>query len=326
MQNSERSGSGGKRYDAPVGQRQLFTTGEAARLLNISRSTVSRKFDKGILQGKKNPITGERLISYKSLEALIKQHDLHLPPQPAEKKKILLVSSDRLLRLLMQKNFSADERFEIHSVSLGCEALAFCSRENPQLMIIDEELPDMACSVVLKSARQIGPKDQPKTICYTKTGNAENCVTCGCDEIFTKGAMDEDRLLRKVNALMDLSGTEPTVHAFEHHRRWPRVSIDLPAKIGVYPLNEPRLRYHGKATMKNLSHGGAYLSSITMDDGMIPSDPFRLILEVDVSPLKNWRADCKVVRLESDESLGAGVQFLQVSGSNLQKIEAILGD
>ena len=40
---------------------RLLTTGEAADLLRVSRSTVSRRFDKGELRGEVNRITGERM-------------------------------------------------------------------------------------------------------------------------------------------------------------------------------------------------------------------------------------------------------------------------
>lgn len=311
-----------KEEDLPLAKKKFFSTGEAARLLNISRSTVSRKFDNGILQGKKNPITGERLISHKSLEALIKQYDLRLPPQSLEKKRLLVASSDKLLTLLIQKNFSRDDRFEVQKVALGSDAMAYCSKTTPDLVVIDEELPDTSCHTVVKYIKQTVQKAL-KTICYSKTHDAEKCMKCKPDEIFTKGALNEDSLLQKIQALVDLHGRPPYTHAFEHQRRWPRIPVNLPANIGVYPKNEPHLRYFGKATVKNISHGGAFLSSIRMDEGIIPSDPFRLVLEVDTSPLENWRAECKVVRLHSDAAINAGVQFLNVSGADLQKVETM---
>ena len=56
--------------------KQYYTTGEAAELLQISRSTISRKFDRGAFFGKKNPITGERMISRESISAFMNQYDL----------------------------------------------------------------------------------------------------------------------------------------------------------------------------------------------------------------------------------------------------------
>jgi excisionase family DNA binding protein len=70
--------------------KRYYTTGEAADLLNISRSTISRKFDRGVLFGKKNPITGERMISRESIATLMQQFNLPGEALVIEKKRILL--------------------------------------------------------------------------------------------------------------------------------------------------------------------------------------------------------------------------------------------
>jgi len=54
----------------------LYTTGEAviqSRRL-ISRSTISRYFDRRILKGEKNPITGKRMITKESIKRLLKKY------------------------------------------------------------------------------------------------------------------------------------------------------------------------------------------------------------------------------------------------------------
>ena len=56
-------------------KKQGLMTWEVLKMLDgrISLSTVSRYFDKGILSGWKNPITGKRLIDPKSVKALAKK-------------------------------------------------------------------------------------------------------------------------------------------------------------------------------------------------------------------------------------------------------------
>jgi predicted site-specific integrase-resolvase len=51
-----------------------MSTAEAAKRLGISRSTVIRYFDMGILTGEKHPITGWRSVSKESVLALMKKH------------------------------------------------------------------------------------------------------------------------------------------------------------------------------------------------------------------------------------------------------------
>jgi hypothetical protein len=99
--------------------------------------------------------------------------------------------------------------------------------------------------------------------------------------------------------------------------------LRIPLKIGVYPLRTPYRRDSGMATLENVSLGGAYLSEIRLESGVIPCEPFRMMLTSDQEPLRNWRAHCKVVRLQSDGSLVAGVQFTRLPKTSLKMIQTL---
>jgi hypothetical protein len=135
--------------------KDFLSTGEAAKLVEISRSTISRNFDKGIFQGKKNPITGERLISRESLIAFMRQYNLPLDAFSMEKKKILLGTADDNLHSLVQRTFADDERVEIEKVAFGGDVLIRASKTHPDLLIIDEELPDIACAEAIRALRRM---------------------------------------------------------------------------------------------------------------------------------------------------------------------------
>ena len=75
--------------------------------------------------------------------------------------------------------------------------------------------------------------------------------------------------------------------------------------------------------MENISLGGAYLSEIQLEGGVIPCEPFRLLMNSDQEPLKDWRAHGKVVRLQSNGVLTAGVQFTRVPKPSFKMIEAL---
>ena len=51
-------------------RKQGLMTGEAAKMLGVITPTVIRYFNKGILTGWRNPITGRRLIDPESVKAL----------------------------------------------------------------------------------------------------------------------------------------------------------------------------------------------------------------------------------------------------------------
>lgn len=303
---------------------EFLSTGEAAKLVDISRSTISRNFDKGIFQGKKNPITGERFISRESLIAFLKQYNLPFDALVLEKKKILLGTVDDNLFSLVQRILSEDDRVEVERAIFGGDALIRCSKILPDLLIIDEELSDIPSAEVIRSLRRMGELQNLKIFCFTKSGAAEKCMEWGAN-----GALDQQKLNQKdlTKALYSSLGLQEKLaeedQAFKHERRWPRLPMHLPLKIGVYSLRTPYRRQSGVAVMENISLGGAYLSEIQLENGVIPCEPFRLLLSSDQEPLKDWRAHSKVVRLQSNGGLSAGVQFTRVPKASLKMIEAL---
>ena len=144
---------------------KLLSTGEVAQLLNISRSTVSRKFDKGVLFGQKNPITGERMISRESLTSFVEQYNLTLDSLAIEKKKVLIGTSDELLFSLLQNIFSEGKRVQLDRVGFGCDVLIRCSKDHPNLLMIDEALPDIPSTEVIKSLRRLEENKDLKILC-----------------------------------------------------------------------------------------------------------------------------------------------------------------
>ncbi len=303
--------------------KKLLSTGDVAQLLNISRSTVSRKFDKGILFGQKNPITGERLISRESLTSFVEQYNLSLNSLAMEKRKILIGTSDEQLYSVLQKFFPDGRNIQLDRVSFGCDILIRCSKDHPDLLIVDEDLPDIPSAEVIKSLRRLEENKDLKILCCSKSSDTQQCLEWGADEAVARDSL-ENELASKVQPLLNLPEDHaPEAQTYEHQRRWPRFPIRAAAKIGVYRLRTPYAREGGTAMLENISHGGSFLSEIQLEKGTIPSEPFRFLLEVNQPPLLNWKAHCKVVRLQSDGVLSAGVQFMRLSKVNRKMLDAV---
>ncbi len=302
--------------------KEFLTTGEASKLLNISLSTVSRNFDKGVLTGQKNPITGERHISRESLATFMKQYNISTEPLTMGKKRVILGTSDEHFLSFIQKVFLGDQRLLIESMPFGGDVLVRCSKEQPDLLILDEELPDISCSEIIKSIRRMEEQKDLKILCGLRTENTTAFLQLGANEALVKENLDDALLAQKVYSLLDLPEEVPREgDLFEHQRRWPRISINLPAQIGVYNLKSPLHREQGKATLENISLGGAYLTQIRVDNAKIPAEPFRVLVDVDHPPLENWRAHCRVMRLQSNGFVTVGLQFVRLSKANRRKIE-----
>lgn len=304
--------------------KEFLSTGEAAKLVSISRSTISRDFDKGILQGRKNPITGERFISRESLISFLKQYNLPYDALVSEKKRVLLGTADDSFFSLAQRILAEDDRVEIERVVFGGDILTWCSKIRPDLLIVDEELSDIPSAEVIRSLRRMGELQDLKIVCCGKTRSARRCLEWGANEALAKEGLTQEELAQTIYSFLNLPEeiTEED-QAFNHQRRWSRLAIHLPLKVGVYPLRTPYRRNSGTALMENISLGGAYLSGLQLDGGTIPCEPFRVLLASDQEPLKNWRAHCKVVRLQSNGTLAAGVQFTRVPKASMKMIQAL---
>ena len=303
---------------------EFLTTGEAAQLVTISRSTISRNFDKGIFQGKKNPITGERMISRESLINFMKQYNLPVDALAVEKKRILVGTSDDHLYSQLQRILSEDGRVQLERVVFGGDVLVGCSKMRPDLLILDEELSDIPTSEVIRSLRRISDQQDLKILCSAKSRNSRRCLDWGADEVLVTESLGEEEFPKMLYSYLNLPRELPEEDLnFKHQRRWARLALHLPLKIGVYSVRTPYRRDSGLAMMENISVGGAFLSDMKLEGGMIPCEPFRILLESDQEPLKDWKAHGKIVRLQSNGSLTAGVQFTRVPKASLKLIETL---
>src|SRR4030042_3608767 len=111
--------------------KKYYSTGEAAQLLGISRSTISRKFDLGGLSGKKNPITGDRLISRESVESLMRLYNIPLEAFAPKKKRILVGTQGPDFLLLFSRISAQNPYLFIETLSLEAGVLNECIEKCP---------------------------------------------------------------------------------------------------------------------------------------------------------------------------------------------------
>ena len=304
--------------------KEFLTTREAAKLLNISQSTVSRKFDRGVLFGKKNPITGERFVSRESITAFMKKYNLSMEGLALQLYRVLLGTPDDQLASFIQKTFAEDKRIQIERMGFGCDLLIRCSKERSDLLILDEDLPDISTAEVIKSIRRMEEMKDLKILCFSKT-KTNRALEWGADEVLSKEKIEEGPLTRKIYTLLNLSIFRPDQEQiYKHKRRWPRAPINVPAKIRIYRRSSPNLLGDpARTVLENISSGGAYLNDIRLRRRGLPGVPFGFLLEVDHPPFKGLEVHCKVVRLESNGALAAGVQFMNLSQEHQRMVESV---
>ena len=137
-------------------------------MLGISRSTISRKFDLRALSGKKNPITGDRLISRESIEVLMKLYNI--PPEALgpEKKRIFVSTRDDDLFSLLSQTLGRDPYLHIEKLSRETGVLNECIEKRPDLLVIDGTLLDQPWREIIHTLREIEELKNLRILCLAE--------------------------------------------------------------------------------------------------------------------------------------------------------------
>ena len=309
-----------------MNNKSFYTTGEVSELLNISRATVSHKFDEGILKGKKNPITKGRLISRESIIAFAQRYNIQLPiGQPSTgrstQKNVVLLTKDAMVKSLVENAVGADERIHLEVISSGCEALIKSAKESCKMLIIDEEIPDVSPAEIIKALRRTRKESDLKIISCISTDTSDAYLESGANDCYVKNETDQETLRKKLITLLELPDIAAGIsEPYTHKRQWPRINVNLPAEIELYSPEDTEYHQYGTAIIENISRGGAHLSRVQLDKEFIPSKSFRVRVNANEGVLSDWQADAKVVRFECDEYLSISVQFVDLSSQNEEKI------
>lgn len=134
--------------------KELYTTGEASDICQISQQTIIRCFDSGRLEGFKVPGSKFRRIPHKSLIKFMKENNIPLNNICSGKKKVLIVDDDAEIVELMVDVLLRDGRFEVKTASSGYEAGIQTNQFRPDLILLDYMLPDINGNVVCQTIRK----------------------------------------------------------------------------------------------------------------------------------------------------------------------------
>lgn len=301
----------------------FLTTGEAAEILKISRSTVSRRFDQGALTGKVNPITAERMISRESILAFIKQHNLPIDAALVARFHVAMAAAEPTFVEAIEAALGSDERLELSRLSSGAETLILCGRKRPDLLILDDAMRDIEAGAVIQSLRRQYTEEELRVLCCCRHADPEACRSWGASRTLTAAEADDSRQVQE--AVYDLlgvadEGAEADIN-FEHKRLYPRFPTSLPARAGIYAVSDPERCAWGRATVRNISRSGAYLAPVDTQGAPFPGEPFRMLLRIDHPLLKDWYAHCQVMRLKSNGVISAGVQFVDMPKECAEQLE-----
>ena len=134
--------------------KDLFTTGEAAKVCKVSLQTIIKCFDAGRLEGFRIPGSKFRRIPRQNLVKFMKENNIPFDSLESGKKKVLIVDDDAEIVELMADVLIRDGRFDIKTAASGYDAGIMTQQFLPDLILLDYMLPDVNGNVVCETIRK----------------------------------------------------------------------------------------------------------------------------------------------------------------------------
>jgi len=187
--------------------KEVFTTGEAAEVCQVSQQTIIRCFDAGRIRGFRVPGSRFRRIPRDSLVAFMKDNGIPLDRLSSGRSRVLLVDDDAEIVNLFSDALKRDGRFEVRTAMTGYEAGIATQEFNPDLIILDYMLPDINGNVVCKTIRQNPQFAHMKIIFVSGVVNRdeiEDLLRAGADD-FVKKPFNMSELIEKIARMLGVS-------------------------------------------------------------------------------------------------------------------------
>lgn len=199
------SGPGARRgREAPTLIQSVFTTGEVAKICNLSQQTVIRCFDRGRLRGFRVPGSRFRRIPRDSLIQFMKENSIPLDRIDTGKTRILVVDDDPAIVEMLVEVLERDGRFEVQTAATGFDAGLRTREFMPDLIVLDYMLPDINGNAVCKSIRSDETLRDVKIIIVSGVVNREDVeklLEDGADDFIQKPFIIE-HLMNRITELV----------------------------------------------------------------------------------------------------------------------------
>ena len=184
----------------------VFTTGEAAKICNVSQQTIIRCFDSGQLKGFRVPGSRFRRIPRDVLYRFMKDNGIPTDALESGRRRALIVDDDEELVELIRDVFDADGRFDVRVANNGFDAGMMVKEYKPDVIVLDVMLPDINGKEVCQRIRSDTNLDDVRIICISgmvEADKIDGLKEAGADEFMQK-PFEVDALFAAVCGLLDI--------------------------------------------------------------------------------------------------------------------------
>jgi two-component system response regulator RpaA len=190
--------------NAQWSEKHVFTTGEAAKICNVSQQTVIRCFDRGELRGFRIPGSTARRIPREELIRFMQKHEISTRVLEANRFRVLIVDDDEHILAFLVELLTRDGGFEVRTAATGYEAGLLTERVRPDLILLDFHLPDVNGAVVCRTIRQNPALAGIKILVVSgvaQQAELTELLEIGADSYLRK-PFDGEEVMRRIGSLL----------------------------------------------------------------------------------------------------------------------------
>jgi len=186
--------------------KRIFTTGEVAKVCDVTVVTVNKWFDTGLLQGYRMPGSNRRRIPYKNLIGFLQENNMPTDRLHEFKHRTVLVVDDDPDMLDTVATALRDEfpKIKIETSLDGFEACVKAGSIRPDLVVLDIFMPGMNGFEVCKALKADPNTSKCKILGITglpEEGTPAQLLECGADDCLVK-PLELPIFMKKVRKLL----------------------------------------------------------------------------------------------------------------------------
>lgn len=189
------------------GDKDVFTTGEAAEICKVSQQTIIRNFDRGALKGYRVPGSRFRRIPRENLIRFMRANDIPTAILESRTRRVLVVDDDPQILELLMDALGRDDRFDVRTASTGYDAGLLTESFKPNLILLDYMLPDVNGNLVCERVRSNPAMQHVKILFCSGVVNEEEiaALTRSGADGFVHKPFDLEDLVGRMATLLELA-------------------------------------------------------------------------------------------------------------------------
>lgn len=182
--------------------KQVFTTGEAAEICNLSQQTIIRCFDNGRLGGFRVPGSRFRRIPRSDLLSFMQENSIPTEVLGDQGKRILVIEPDSSAIRVVVRALSSDDGLDVEVANSQFDAGVLTEQFRPQVVLLGSSLRSGEVTDLCGRIKSTSSLKDPKVLVMGDElpNDVRGYKEHGVDG-FVERPLDTEKLLIRVNQL-----------------------------------------------------------------------------------------------------------------------------